>query len=460
MPWAATGQSATHLGAPAPSKRLSASLACDIHRLMFGARRLAIAAVFGLVLALPGTAEGAITVNNTNDSGPGSLRQAILDAPAGETIIVPAGTYTLNSGELTITKSLTISGHGAADTIIWAGGPFRLLAISGATNNVTISGLTLRDGHPSEASGIVEGGGVLDREASLDLRNDVITSNVADANGASGKNGGIAEGGGIAISNEGSLILFESSVISNTASATGGSESFGGIAEGGGLRGAESTLTIERSTFEGNLANAAGGQGPTSGSQFGGISEGGGVSAESATKPSNLLQSSFVTNVADAAGGPGGHGGIGEGGGVSLITGQPLALSNVTIAANAVRLGDEGGVGSGGGLYSSISGSNGSVEIADSTLSANSIEPPAGEGGDIFSSGKVSVGDTVVSAGRGAPGSENCEGRLARLALTSIAPISVDFTHPVTRSKRIPCWARSRPTAVPHRRWRHPWAVR
>ena len=47
---------------------------------------------------------------NTNDSGPGSLRQAIVDAGPGEGIAVPAGTYTLTTGELTIAKSLTITG--------------------------------------------------------------------------------------------------------------------------------------------------------------------------------------------------------------------------------------------------------------------------------------------------------------------------------------------------------------
>ena len=58
-------------------------------------------------------ATATITVSNTNDSGPGSLlRQAIVDAGPGDGIVVPAGTYTLTTGELAIAKSLTIAGLG------------------------------------------------------------------------------------------------------------------------------------------------------------------------------------------------------------------------------------------------------------------------------------------------------------------------------------------------------------
>src|SRR4029078_11949360 len=59
---------------------------------------------------------GTITVTNTNDSGPGSLRQALIDAQDGNTIAfdlsLPA-TISLTSGELFINKSITVSGPGA-----------------------------------------------------------------------------------------------------------------------------------------------------------------------------------------------------------------------------------------------------------------------------------------------------------------------------------------------------------
>jgi len=55
------------------------------------------------LLAAPSAASAAtITVANTSDSGPGSLRQVISDANLNDTVVVPAGTYTLSSGEITI----------------------------------------------------------------------------------------------------------------------------------------------------------------------------------------------------------------------------------------------------------------------------------------------------------------------------------------------------------------------
>ena len=57
-----------------------------------------------------------ITVTNTNDSGPGSLRQALASANNGDTInFAVTGTIALGltSEVLGVTKNLTISGPGA-----------------------------------------------------------------------------------------------------------------------------------------------------------------------------------------------------------------------------------------------------------------------------------------------------------------------------------------------------------
>src|SRR4051794_1561562 len=90
---------------------------------------LVLAAI--LALAVSGTAEAALTVANTNDSGPGSLRQTVAEAGSGETVNLPAGTYTLTSGPLQITKALTIAGHGAGDTTIRSGGASRVIETTG-----------------------------------------------------------------------------------------------------------------------------------------------------------------------------------------------------------------------------------------------------------------------------------------------------------------------------------------
>src|SRR5437016_3576332 len=64
------------------------------------------------LLSWPGP---AAMVTSTADDGLGSLRSAIANAAAGETITFGiTGTITLTSGELLITNDLTIAGPGAS----------------------------------------------------------------------------------------------------------------------------------------------------------------------------------------------------------------------------------------------------------------------------------------------------------------------------------------------------------
>ncbi len=65
-------------------------------------------------------AENPITVTDPGDSGPGTLRQAILDVDSGGTIdFAPGlGAITLTSGELFIDKDLTIVGPGSGNLTI------------------------------------------------------------------------------------------------------------------------------------------------------------------------------------------------------------------------------------------------------------------------------------------------------------------------------------------------------
>src|SRR5579859_7840163 len=71
-------------------------------------------------------------VQNSNDSGAGSLRDTIANANAGDTItFVPGlGTITLSSGELLLSKALTISGPATGTQTISGGGVSRVVEIA------------------------------------------------------------------------------------------------------------------------------------------------------------------------------------------------------------------------------------------------------------------------------------------------------------------------------------------
>jgi hypothetical protein len=149
-------------------------------------RRCALLAL--LVAVAPGTAFGAtFTVTNTDDTGAGSLRQAITDANANDDVddIVfesgVTGTITLTSGNLAINESVNIVGPGAT-TLAVSGDNEGVFYIYNGTAliDVTISGLTIQDGTAPL------GGCILDRFESLELDGVV----VKDC-GSTGDGGGI-----------------------------------------------------------------------------------------------------------------------------------------------------------------------------------------------------------------------------------------------------------------------------
>ena len=352
-----------------------------------------------------GAATAAITVSNTNDSGPGSLRQAIAAVAPSETIIVPAGVYTLTTGELQISDSLTITGSGAAGTIIEAGDQSRIFHTTGPDSHITIAGVTIADGetHPPPGAQIAQGGGVYNRDATLTLADDVIKDNIADADGdgESGA-GGTAEGGGVYSTGSGTLHLLDTEILSNSASAVGTPGHAGGSTEGGGAK-ILSAFTIVGTTFEDNRADARAGQGPSNANQSGGFSVGGGLDAEPPGAGSELLSSTLDANVADASPGPGGADGLAVGGGTFLESDNgPLTATDVTITGNAARAPSGGS--EAGGIY--FAGTGQVLTLINSTLSANST---TGQAGNVYDdNGTIAMRNTIVSAGIADPGSENC----------------------------------------------------
>ena len=89
------------------------------------------------------------TVTNTNDSGAGSLRQALADANDGDTIdfnLTYPATITLTTGQLVVGNSVTISGPGANNLTVDGNANDRVFYISSG-KTVTIDGLTVTNGH-------------------------------------------------------------------------------------------------------------------------------------------------------------------------------------------------------------------------------------------------------------------------------------------------------------------------
>ena len=99
-----------------------------------------------------------IIVDNTDDAGAGSLRQAIADAKPGDRVVITAtGTIALTSGQLEITETLTISGPGAGSLSISGNDSSRVFTITSGVD-VTISGVTIRDGSATDGGGVYNRG--------------------------------------------------------------------------------------------------------------------------------------------------------------------------------------------------------------------------------------------------------------------------------------------------------------
>jgi hypothetical protein len=217
---------------------------------------------------LPGS---IIVVTNTNDSGSGSLRDALATANDGDTIDATgvSGTILLTSDELQITHNVTINGPGAGNLAVNGNGTFRVF--ENFTSNVSISGFTITNGLTADENG---GGGILNR-GGLTVSDDSIVSNHAFTQLADGIGGGISNstgaaltvigctindngtncaGGGIYSSNA-QLVFMDSTISGNTAQAVGPPC----VGFGGGIFSFGGTAMVTNSTISGNAAFAGGG---------------------------------------------------------------------------------------------------------------------------------------------------------------------------------------------------------
>ena len=181
----------------------------------------------------------AYAVSNGNDSGTGSLRDAISSASSGESIFINSDVELISlSSDLNITKSLVIKS--LAFTTIKGDNTFRLIDDNATQNDLTFENLRFINGNDGAYGGgiggqnvnlvltncIVEdnevtgsyGGGIATRgtSSSLTLNNTIVRNN---------KSG--SYGGGIGIMDGAQVTMIDSEISNNSAGYGGGIQLFG-----------------------------------------------------------------------------------------------------------------------------------------------------------------------------------------------------------------------------------------
>jgi len=266
-----------------------------------------------------------MVVTNTNDSGPGSLRQALVDANDGDTIDATgvSGTILLTSGELQIDHNVTINGPGAGSLEVNGNATFTVF--QNIASNVTIFGLTITNSN----WGIFNYGGLIVSDSSI-------------VNNA---------GGGIF--NDGRHSTVTLTIINSAVNGNGG----------GGIFSYNTTQTVSNCTVSGNhgggifnYATVVPPNGYASGSlKYVPNSSVGTLTVNNCTISSN--QGSGITNS-------------------STNVSADLVVSNCTISGNSAD--------NGGGISNTASGFNGgssAASVSNTTLSGNSATK---DGGGIY----------------------------------------------------------------------------
>ncbi len=293
----------------------------------------------------------AFLVTNLNDSGAGSLRQAVSDANNNgnpgvvdtirfdQSLLYTSRIIALTSGQLTISQSVSIVGpsYDPSGILISAGNNSRVFQVTSAAQTAVFQFFTITQGSTGG-----NGGGLLNQGPNTVLTDMVISGNQAGT-------------GGGGISNTGTrLEIQRSRIISNSANNNGG-----------GIENAAGTLIVNDTTFDSNAGDS-----------------GGGVANESAATQVIIVNSTLSHNTATS----------GNGGGLANFstTSTALTMQNCTIVGNISRFG-------GGGIMSA----GGTVNLLNLTI-ANNIDFDSnggtGGGGISRTGGGTVTGTNLVVA--------------------------------------------------------------
>jgi hypothetical protein len=176
------------------------------------------------------------SVTNGDNSGPGSLRHAIMNVASNSTILIENGVETIVlMNRLEINKNLIIAGNGVTITrdTSWTtiGSSSQLMYISGSSIEVTISRIHYKDSRATYGAAIYNGSGNLTLESCIFSGNQTINSN--------------ADGG--AIYNSGTINVKGCTFYNNSSAPTNSGY-------GGAIYNSSGTLTLTGNLFYGNTA--------------------------------------------------------------------------------------------------------------------------------------------------------------------------------------------------------------
>ncbi|KPA92171.1 putative membrane protein [Pseudomonas asplenii] len=287
-----------------------------------------------------------ITVTNSNDTGAGSLRQALSDAVAGDIVTFnSAMTVNLNS-QLVITKNLTVDGDlnndGTADVTVSGQYKTQVLRVNAGVT-ATLDGLVITKGlavgqgaNAGSDASVSMGGGIVNL-GNLTLNNVTVTANAASGGGGGGGvRGGTVGGGG------------------------GGGGALGGQAGGRGGDAGNGQGYYAGKAGTANTGGNGGGYNPTVMGGRGGSSTGG-AGGQGAFGYSNGGGGGTANNGTLSIGGGGGgsgwdsagRAGAAASGGIYNGTTGTLTIVGTSVISNNVAAGGGGGGGGGSGAGAS-----------------------------------------------------------------------------------------------------------
>lgn len=164
-------------------------------------------------------------VTNGNDSGQGSLREAIARAcPASTITFAPHVKEVLLNSSLWIEKDLTIDGGSGSNTVVIKRNgtePFRLFRVTKGTQNLAINNIVVNMNNLTlQNGGVADFGGAILNTGTLTLRNCFILNNISGGTGGAIQNGFETRGGTITLIN--CVLAFNTSNPDNGATIQNG----------------------------------------------------------------------------------------------------------------------------------------------------------------------------------------------------------------------------------------------